>query len=268
MPNPEQTAYPATRQGLLALAAARYAAAPEYPWRDDPGSAVLRHAGNRRWFAVLLTVPRQKLGLPGAGRVDIVNLKCDPILIGSLRGQPGFLPAWHMNKEHWISVLLDGATDPDQLAFALEISHTLTGPRRGKARAKMRGSCSWLIPANPAVYDVEQGFAQDGRLMWKQTARVQAGDTVYIYMAAPVSAVLYQCTAVEVDLPAPAAAPGPRACYRMRLRLDRRFAPGQLPRAVLQAHGVPGVRSARCLPAALRQYIASLPEPPAKPAGE
>ena len=113
---------------------------------------------------------------------------------------------------------------------------------------------------------MEQDLGRDGHILWKQTARVQAGDTVYIYMAAPVSAVLYQCTAVEVDLPVPDAAPGSRARYQMRLRLDRRFAPGQIGRAVLQAHGVRGVRSARSLTAGLRQYIRALPQEPPAPA--
>lgn len=261
-----ENAFPATRQGLLACAAARYHHQPEYPWRDSPGHAVLRHPENRKWYAVVMDVPRQKLGLPGGGCVDIVNLKCDPILSGSLRSQPGILPAWHMNKEQWISVLLDGTVDPEQLGFLLELSHSLTGPRQTARRAARRRERDWLVPANPAVYDVEQDLGRDGHILWKQTARVQAGDTVYIYMAAPVSAVLYQCTAVEVDLPVPDAAPGSRARYQMRLRLDRRFAPGQISRAVLQAHGVRGVRSARSLTAALRQYIRALPEEPPAPA--
>ena len=44
-----------------------------------------------------------KIGLTGEGEVDILNVKCDPILSGSLRMQPGFFPAYHMNKEKWIS---------------------------------------------------------------------------------------------------------------------------------------------------------------------
>lgn len=261
-----ENAFPATRQGLLDRAAACYGGRPEYPWRDSPGHAVLRHPENRKWYAMVMDVPRQKLGLPGGGCVDIVNLKCDPILSGSLRSQPGILPAWHMNKEQWISVLLDGTVDPEQLGFLLELSHSLTGPRQTARRAARRRERDWLVPANPAVYDVEQDLGRDGHILWKQTARVQAGDTVYIYMAAPVSAVLYQCTAVEVDLPVPDAAPGSRARYQMRLRLDRRFAPGQISRAVLQAHGVRGVRSARSLTATLRQYIRALPQEPPAPA--
>ena len=49
---------------------------PDYPWMDTPESAVFRHPGNRKWFALVTTVSRSKLGLPGQQPVDIVNLKC------------------------------------------------------------------------------------------------------------------------------------------------------------------------------------------------
>ena len=74
---------------------------PDYPWMDTPESAVFRHPGNRKWFALVTTVSRSKLGLPGKQPVDIVNLKCDPLLIGSLRMEPGFYPAYHMNKDRY-----------------------------------------------------------------------------------------------------------------------------------------------------------------------
>ena len=87
-----ENAFPATRQGLLACAAARYHHQPEYPWRDSPGHAVLRHPENRKWYAVVMDVPRQKLGLPGGGCVDIVNLKCDPHPV-RVAAQPAGHPA-------------------------------------------------------------------------------------------------------------------------------------------------------------------------------
>ena len=96
------------RKGLEQLIFDTYSVEPDYPWMDTPESAVFRHAANRKWFALVTTVPRSKLGLPGQQPVDIVNLKCDPILIGSLRAEPGFYPAYHMNKRHWNSVRLDG----------------------------------------------------------------------------------------------------------------------------------------------------------------
>ncbi|MBQ1515554.1 MAG: MmcQ protein, partial [Lachnospiraceae bacterium] len=36
---------------------------------------------------------------------------------------------------------------------------------------------------------------------WKQSSAVHVGDTVYLYVGAPVSAILYRCTATKVNIP-------------------------------------------------------------------
>ena len=76
-----------------------------------------------------MDLPRSKLGLAGDGRVEIVNLKCDPLLIGSLRGEPGFFPAYHMNRERWISVALDGSVPGETLGMLLAQSYAATAPK-------------------------------------------------------------------------------------------------------------------------------------------
>jgi len=73
-------------------------------------------------------VGRDKLGLPGEGWVDVLNVKCEPVLIGSLRMQPGFHPAYHMNKDLWISVRLDGTVAQEQIETLVDLSYRLTLP--------------------------------------------------------------------------------------------------------------------------------------------
>lgn len=94
----------------------------EQLWLNFPDYLVFRNERNKKWFAVLMDVERSRLGLAGEGRVDIVNLKCDPILTGSLRGARGYLPAYHMNKNSWISVLLDGTARDEEIADLLRLS--------------------------------------------------------------------------------------------------------------------------------------------------
>ena len=113
-----------TKRKLLAWLKETYDIEPDYPWADN--NAVLRHQPSRKWFAVLLDVGKQKLGLSGEGNVDVVNLKCDPLLSGTLRQEPGILPAYHMNKEKWISILLDGSVDTELVKGLLEMSYQLT----------------------------------------------------------------------------------------------------------------------------------------------
>lgn len=106
-----------------------YATTPDYPWND--GNAVLRHAENRKWYGLILTIPGDKLGL-SQDTVDILNVKCDPILIGSLRKQPGYYPAYHMNKDRWLTILLDGTVPEEAIRHLLDLSYQLTAPKQRK----------------------------------------------------------------------------------------------------------------------------------------
>lgn len=110
-----------------------YRAAPDYPWEGDPSSAVFRHGGSRKWFALIMTVPRARLGLQGSGNLDIVNFKCDPALIGSLRLEEGFFPAYHMSKENWITAALDGSAPDHTIRMLLDMSFERTRPKAKRA---------------------------------------------------------------------------------------------------------------------------------------
>jgi predicted DNA-binding protein (MmcQ/YjbR family) len=104
----------------------KYQIAPDYPWNKYPGYAVLRHHGTEKWFALLMNVPRNRLGLEGADGVDVVNVKCRPEIVGSLRLKPGYLPAYHMNKEHWLTVLLDNTVPEGEILELIDDSYHLT----------------------------------------------------------------------------------------------------------------------------------------------
>lgn len=93
-----------TRQELFTWIHQQYGTEPEYPRHD--WNAVLRHNDNNKWYGVVLEVSADKLGLPEAGIVDVLNVKSDLLLIGSLRGQKGYFLAYHMNKEKWLSIQL------------------------------------------------------------------------------------------------------------------------------------------------------------------
>ena len=148
---------PFGRADFLRLAEEQYGDRPEYLWRTSPHNAVLRHPENRKWYAVLMQVSREKLGLAGAGPVDIVDLKCDPALAGSLRLAPGILPGYHMHKGNWITLVLDGSVEEETVRFLLDRSHSLTA--QGAGTKPPAGGRTWLIPANPKYYDVEAAFA-------------------------------------------------------------------------------------------------------------
>ena len=113
-------------KAIFEYAENRYGVEPDYPFPDDPDIPVLRHRGTRKWFAILMNVSRSALHLDGDGRVDIMNVKCDPVLAGSLRMEPGYLPAYHMNHDLWLTILLDGTVPLTEITPLLDMSFELT----------------------------------------------------------------------------------------------------------------------------------------------
>ena len=76
----------------------------------------------------------EKLGLAEGEALDVMDIKCSTIMIGSLLSIKGFLPAYHMNKNHWISILLNDSVSDDQIIPLLELSYDSVAPKRRKKR--------------------------------------------------------------------------------------------------------------------------------------
>lgn len=111
----------------------------EYPWAKYPSYMVFRHANNKKWFALIMNITRDKLGFSdkepiasGKETIDVVNVKCEPILIGSLQNEDGIFPAYHMSKTSWITVALDGSVSDEKIKWLLDMSYNLTAKKSNK----------------------------------------------------------------------------------------------------------------------------------------
>ena len=96
----------------------------EYLWEKSPDTAVLRHEGNKKWYAVLMRISWDKLEKGREGLVEAVNLKHD--CVTDLLTQRGIYPAFHMNKRYWISVALDNTLSDEEVLELIERSWNLT----------------------------------------------------------------------------------------------------------------------------------------------
>lgn len=96
---------------LAAYLQQKYSEEPDYPFKDDQTMAVFRTGG--KWYALIMSVPYEKLEPGRDGIAEIVNLRQD-----MKRTEPGIYPAWHMNHRLWISVMLDG-TVSDTLLYEM-----------------------------------------------------------------------------------------------------------------------------------------------------
>ncbi|MFJ5488755.1 MmcQ/YjbR family DNA-binding protein [Hansschlegelia beijingensis] len=114
------------REDIFEYAEKTYDAKPDYPFRNYLHYAVLRHSDDDKWLGLVMNVPRNRLGLEGDGDVDVLDIKCHPAKVDDLKNKPGFRPAYHMNKEHWLTVILDGSVSPDAVFALLDESYELT----------------------------------------------------------------------------------------------------------------------------------------------
>ncbi|MBQ7921595.1 MAG: MmcQ/YjbR family DNA-binding protein [Clostridia bacterium] len=114
------------RAELEAYIKETYGISADYPFTGDFVTGVFRHPGSRKWFAIAMRISKTKLGSAEDGAVDIVNVKCAPDILYSFHGQPGIYPAYHMNRNHWLTLTLDGRVDEGTMAFLLGISFDLT----------------------------------------------------------------------------------------------------------------------------------------------
>ncbi len=94
-----------------------YGVLADKPFKDDD-SEVFRVKHNKKWFAIIMTIPAVKLGIKQEGFVNIMNLKNTPSDVFMLRAIEGIFPAYHMNKENWLTILLDGKL-PIEMIFEL-----------------------------------------------------------------------------------------------------------------------------------------------------
>ncbi len=80
-----------TREKLEKYIQNNYSAEPDYPWVKYPDYEVFRHTSNKKWFALIMEIPKDKLGLQTKDILSVVNFKCDPIMIGSFLNKEGYM---------------------------------------------------------------------------------------------------------------------------------------------------------------------------------
>lgn len=123
-----------TKQQLFEYCLNTYGTSPDYPFDEDFETAVLRHGENRKWYEIVMKVSRRKFGFDSDEVIDGVNLKLPTEIFGSFGTADGVYPAYHMNKLHWISVLLPDTPD-DVVRFLVNVSFEATKDKRKHRKA-------------------------------------------------------------------------------------------------------------------------------------
>ena len=113
-------------EDVLRYVKERYNSTIVKPFKTNPDiKALITPKG--KWYALFLDVEYNKLQKDSFvdSKVKIVNLKHIPSKISSVIDNRNIFPAYHMNKNHWISVVLDNNIDIEYVKGLIELSYDL-----------------------------------------------------------------------------------------------------------------------------------------------
>lgn len=97
----------------------------EFLWNTFPQNAVVRRQDNKKWYAVFLTVAKNKLGLGDIESIEIIDVRVKKEEIGSIVDNKKYFPGYHMNKQHWVTICLDGSVSLGEIIERIDDSYIL-----------------------------------------------------------------------------------------------------------------------------------------------
>ena len=226
----------------------RFGETRDYPFSKLPAAAVFRCRENRKWYGLVMAMDCSLIDKDKKLTGEVLNVKTEDAV--RLTSIAGIYPGYHMNRKNWISIILDD-TLPDELIMQLvETSRKLIS---GHLPAKMVAD-SWIVPANPQYYDIISAFESDD-VIWKQGKGIEKGNTVYMYVGAPVSAVLYRCKVTETMIPLDYADDNVSMRYIMKMKVEKRYEMDFCPFSVLRELGIRAVRGPRKVTRQFLEYV-------------
>ena len=228
---------------------------PQYLWTRSHDSAVFRHQDNQKIFARLMQVSRSELGLYGDDPLEILTVKPGSFqLVDYLLQQEGYIRGYRMNRGDWVSICLDGTVPLEDICQWIDMSYLATASSETKQR--LRPPKEWIIPSNPKYFDIVGAFREREEINWKQGKGIKVEDIVFMYVGAPVSAILYKCVVTETGIPWEYQRDRLSIFSLMRIRLLKRYDPARFTFDVLgRDYDIHAVRGPRGIPAKLSEAL-------------
>lgn len=97
----------------------------EFLWEKFPTDAIWRRKDNKKWYGLIMTLSKRKLGLNSDDVVEIMDVRGEPEKIATLVDDKNFFKGYHMNKNHWLTFCLDGSVSTSQIYALIDESYAL-----------------------------------------------------------------------------------------------------------------------------------------------
>lgn len=112
-------------QSIISYVNDKYGDELEFLWAKFPDTSVLRRKDNNKWYGVLMTVPKSKLGIDSDEIVEIIDVRVKTEDLPFIIDNKKYFPGYHMNKKHWITIILDDYDVDDKLILLINNSYAL-----------------------------------------------------------------------------------------------------------------------------------------------
>lgn len=97
----------------------------EFLWKKFPNNAIWRRKDSDKWYGVLLVLSKRKLGINSDEIIDIIDLRAEKSDIIMLVDNKSYFYGYHMNKKHWITIVLDGSIPLEEIYGIIDKSYEL-----------------------------------------------------------------------------------------------------------------------------------------------
>lgn len=98
----------------------------EFLWKKFDDNAIWRNKENNKWYGALLKISRKKLGIDSDEIVEIVDLRYQKENIIDLVDNKKIFQGYHMNKNNWITIILDDSMKTKDIFGLIDNSYDLS----------------------------------------------------------------------------------------------------------------------------------------------
>lgn len=110
---------------IISYVQEKYGDELEFLWKKFPDNAIWRRKDTNKWYAALLTVSANKLGIDSDDVIEIIDLRMKAEVIAEIVDNKKYFPGYHMNKKHWFTICLDGTVAMDEICRRIDESYAL-----------------------------------------------------------------------------------------------------------------------------------------------
>ena len=104
----------------------------EFLWKKTPDAAIWRRKDSKKWYGIIMCIPKNKLIKNAKGNAEIMNVKLSCSDIEKFVDSKNYFPAYHMNKKYWLSMILDDRLSDVDIFSKINSSYALASNKKSR----------------------------------------------------------------------------------------------------------------------------------------